>query len=129
MKLLGLILVVVGVILLGAAAAQHFLGLSAISHLAIYLGVFGLVAVLPGAWLSLRRSGRGTTATTAPPAAVVVEGSILVVPGPLSEEGEEAAPSAVVEAPQETPAPQGAAGPAEGGPETPGGQPDTQQPA
>ncbi len=56
MKLVGLILVVVGIVLLGAGAAQHFLGLSSTSHLAIYLGVVGLVALLPGAWLSMRRS-------------------------------------------------------------------------
>ena len=56
MKLVGLILVVVGIVLLGAGVAQHFLGLSSTSHLAIYLGVVGLVALLPGAWLSMRSS-------------------------------------------------------------------------
>jgi hypothetical protein len=51
----GIILVLIGFMLLALAAAQHFLGLAtianlSISHLAIYLGIAGLVFLLPGVW-------------------------------------------------------------------------------
>ncbi len=75
MKGLGLILVLVGIVLLAAAAAQHVFGLSAISHLAIYLGGLGLIALLPGAWLFVRRSGTGSSA---PP------GAGAIAPSPMA---------------------------------------------
>jgi hypothetical protein len=58
----GIILVLIGFMLLALAAAQHFLGLAtianlSISHLAIYLGIAGLVFLLPGVWLTLRKGG------------------------------------------------------------------------
>jgi hypothetical protein len=58
----GIILVLIGFVLLALAVAQHFMGLGAIanltiSHLAIYLGIAGLLFLLPGVWLTLRKGG------------------------------------------------------------------------
>lgn len=60
---IGIILVLVGFVLLAPAAGQHFMGLATIAslsipHLAIYLGVAGIVFLLPGAWLTLRKGGK-----------------------------------------------------------------------
>jgi len=82
MKGLGLILVLVGIVLLAAAAAQHVFGLSAISHLAIYLGGLGLIALLPGAWLFVRRSGTGSSA---PPGAIAPSPMAPVEPAQPSQ--------------------------------------------
>jgi hypothetical protein len=58
----GIILALLGFMLLALAAAQHFLGLNtmanlSISHLAVYLGIAGVVLLIPGVWLTLRKGG------------------------------------------------------------------------
>ncbi len=56
MKMLGYLLALVGVVLIIVAAVQHFVGLSPISHLALILGIIGVVALVPGVFLSMRRT-------------------------------------------------------------------------
>lgn len=56
MKMLGYLLAIVGIVLIIVALVQHFVGLSSVSHLAIILGVIGIIALVPGALLSMRRS-------------------------------------------------------------------------
>jgi hypothetical protein len=54
----GYILLLLGVVLFVLAAAQHVMQLITVSHLAIYLSIAGLVALLPGLWLTLRTGAR-----------------------------------------------------------------------
>jgi hypothetical protein len=57
-RLFGIGLMLVGFVLLVLAAIQHVDGLgpfAGVSHLAIYLGVAGVVLLAPGAWLALHR--------------------------------------------------------------------------
>jgi hypothetical protein len=51
------ILVLVGVLAIILGLMQHFIGLIVVPHLAIYLGVVGLLLLIPGVFLSLRRGG------------------------------------------------------------------------
>jgi hypothetical protein len=50
-------LVLVGVLAVILGLMQHFIGLVAIPHLAIVLGALGLVLLIPGVIMSVRRSG------------------------------------------------------------------------
>ena len=55
-KLLGSVLALVGVVLLALAAVVHYVGgVYVIPHQSTYLAVLGLLALLSGAWLALRR--------------------------------------------------------------------------
>jgi hypothetical protein len=51
------ILVLVGVLAIILGLMQHFISLVAIPHLAIYLGALGLILLIPGVIMSMRRSG------------------------------------------------------------------------
>jgi hypothetical protein len=50
------ILVLVGILTIILGAEQHFIGLLAIPHLAIYLGVVGLLLLIPGILMSIPRA-------------------------------------------------------------------------
>jgi hypothetical protein len=51
------ILVLVGVLAIILGLMQHFIGLVVLPHLAIYLGALGLVLLIPGVVMTVRRSG------------------------------------------------------------------------
>jgi len=54
MKNLGPILLIVGLVLILLGVAQHFLGLIQVDHLAIIVGILGIIALLPGAWFTMQ---------------------------------------------------------------------------
>jgi hypothetical protein len=60
MRLVGIISAVIGVLLLVLAAAQHRYYFVDTAHAAIYFGLLGLLALVPGAWLTVHsvRSGK-----------------------------------------------------------------------
>jgi|GEM_PF-6358906 len=51
------ILMVVGVLAIILGAVQHLMGVLALPHLAIYLGVAGLLLLIPGIFMSIMRPG------------------------------------------------------------------------
>jgi hypothetical protein len=56
MRLTGIICAIIGILLLGVAAAQHTYSFVDVGHAAIYFALLGLLALVPGAWLALRPS-------------------------------------------------------------------------
>jgi hypothetical protein len=51
------ILVLVGILAIILGAIQHYIGILPLPHLAIYLGVLGLLLLIPGIVMSIRRTG------------------------------------------------------------------------